>query len=666
MSYFERAALSPRKAYPAILLFAGIALLYAKSAGFDFINLDDPAYVVQNEMVKGGLSASGVKEALLAPVANYYIPLTWLSLMADYSLFGGSPAGFHATNVLLHSLNALLLFLFLLNATDSPVNCFLASALWAAHPLRVESVAWVTARKDVLFLFFLLLALNFWLCHAKKGGWRWYWAAFFAALAACLAKPAAVVAPFILLVVDYWPLGRFNGERARAFRLWAEKLPFFALSAVFSLLTLQTQSSSISPSGIVTPLDRFCAVATSYWRYIGKTIWPSTLVLEDGNASWRMDAGLAALVLAAIFVATLVLYAKRKAAPQLFSGWIWYLAALLPVSGLVSVGMNSVADRFSYLPSIGLFTAAVWGVGAFVQRTSGARKALFGAGLLLLAAFSVLSFVQLGHWRDSETLFRYHVEARDSIFARKGLADALKAKGDYLANSNLLASISEAASCDSKAAWDAAEALELAKRFEEARFFYLRAIDIAPKNPDYHFGLARISLAMGDKRAAAASLTQALALNPEHFDSLLATSRLYMEEERLAKAVGALEKARKVRPDDRFAARELGFAYGVWGMGADSVKNLRDAVAIDTKDPESNFLLASALSQGGDMAGAMKHYLSALEASPENPAYLYGCGVSLERLGRAGEALEYYRRAVAANPEGDYGRAAKARLEALR
>lgn len=400
----------------AALAFAFLAALtlaaFWKTSGFALINLDDAHYTTQNPLVNGGLSVPAVWRALTTVYDNLWIPATWISYMADVSLWGQKAGGFHRTNVILASLNAGLFFLFLRYATGSTARSFFAALFFTVHPLRVESVAWVTERKDVLAVLFFLLTLLAYVRYAKTGRERWLAAASGLALLGCMAKPVVIILPPLLLVLDYWPLkrfpeGRWRENRGEILKLAIEKWPFVALSIILAALTIYTQSGVMPATrgGVSRLLFGVANLPRAYLFYLWRTFWPSGLFMQ---ASMPLDPMAIALAITGyLFIATSSFYALKYAekAPEFVFGWFWYLAALLPNSGIMPAGLQIFSDRFSYIPHMGIAVAVVWGADRLATRLGIPKAAKVSAAFAAAAVLFYSTFVWAGYWKDSLTLF---------------------------------------------------------------------------------------------------------------------------------------------------------------------------------------------------------------------------------------------------------------------
>jgi hypothetical protein len=394
-----------------------------------FVNLDDGLYVTGNPHVRQGLTRESLAWAMTANVANNWHPLTLLSHLLDVQLFGLDPAGHHATSLLLHLANVLLLFAVLTKMTarmtDAPGRSAAVAALFAVHPAHVESVAWVAERKDVLSALCWLLAMAAYERYARRPSPGRYLLVVLAMALGLAAKPMVVTLPFALLLLDVWPLERFQlGWK----RLVVEKLPLFALSAISSLITLRYQRTSLAPLDVLPWSFRLAGAAVSYVAYLGKLLLPRNLAVfypvPLEIPAWE-TAG-AVTLLAAITAFSLW---KARRAPWLLVGWLWFLGTLVPVIGLVQVGRQAMADRYTYLPSIGLCLAIVWGV----AELAGHRRAVLATtAAAVIALLAVGTWRQAGYWKDSDALYRHALAVTDGNYlAHLGLAKALTAQGDW-------------------------------------------------------------------------------------------------------------------------------------------------------------------------------------------------------------------------------------------
>ncbi|RPJ74660.1 MAG: hypothetical protein EHM24_05685, partial [Acidobacteria bacterium] len=405
--------------WQTVLLVAGLiavtTAVFAPVSHYDFVSWDDPGYLTENDHVKAGLSWSAVGWALTTGERYYWHPLTWLSHLIDVELFGMNPGAHHLTNLFLHLAATLLLFLVLRRMTAAPGRSAFVAALFAVHPLHVEPVAWVAERKEVLGGVFWMLTIGSYAAYARRPGLLRYLGVTAAAAAALMAKPMAVTLPFVLLLLDVWPLSRARSSReppgqpgvtgpAATRRSWAwlvaEKLPLAALACVSAWITFanQVEAGAVRDLARIPLADRAANALVSYVAYIGAMLWPARLAAlypypREITAWWM--AALAVLVAASALAVALL---RRH--PYLFVGWFWYLGTLVPVIGLVQVGNQARADRFTYLPIVGLFMAAAWGVPALTARWSAVRRALPWLAAIVVLAAAAAARAQLPHWKD--------------------------------------------------------------------------------------------------------------------------------------------------------------------------------------------------------------------------------------------------------------------------
>ncbi|MEX2207817.1 MAG: tetratricopeptide repeat protein [Myxococcota bacterium] len=514
-----------------VLLCAAIAIatlaLYAPVRALPFLLYDDPQYVTQNPPVKEGLTLDGVRWAFTSTHASNWHPLTWLSHMLDAELFGTSPVGPHVENGVLHALNACLVFLWLASLTGSVWRSAAVAALFALHPQRVESVAWVSERKDLLCASFALLALVAWTSFAKRGSRAGYALALAFMALGLLAKPMLVSLPLLLLVLDYWPL-------ARGLRI-AEKLPFVGLAVVSSLVTLYAQTDAITPT--IDFADRIANALVALSRQLGRALWPADLaVLYPHPRDWPLGAALGSGAVVAALAA--LAFAKRRSAPYVAAGLLWFAIGLGPTLGLVQVGFQSSADRYTYLPQIGVWLALVWAAAqasALRHVRSAAQTLAIAACVAALLAFAVVTRVQLSYWSDDLALWQRALAVTDdNWFAHTQAGVELAARGR---NEEARVQLAEATRLAPE--WEPAQAnhgfvLLRVGRPQEAIDALLRALSLDPSSGgpgERHLYLALALEQAGRTREAIAEyeLHRTLApldpRAPEALDRLRATAR---------------------------------------------------------------------------------------------------------------------------------------------
>jgi protein O-mannosyl-transferase len=529
------------------LLLALVTLaVFWPVVGYDFINYDDSVYVYENAHVQGGLTLENVRWAFANLEAGFWHPLTWLSLLLDRECFGLRPGGYHLTSLLLHVANTLVLFLALRRMTGAMWRSAVVAALFALHPAHVESVAWVAERKDVLSTFFWMLALLMYARYAgeskvqgpkSKAGRATYpgrlassgrssllqplSSPFYLLALGCfvcglMSKTMVITLPFVLLLLDYWPLRRFS--RKGCARLAWEKLPFLVAAGLSSLPSMHGAKAlgAFASTAQLEASARFQNAAISYVRYLGQTVWPdrlSILYLHPGQ--WPMWQVAAAVTLLAAISAAAAGLTRR--CPYLGVGWFWFVGTLVPAIGLVQVGIHAMADRYTYVPLIGLFVMLVWGVSEAVPLARWRIRALAGGSVCLLAACAALTARQLGYWRDTETLFGRALQvAPENFVAQNILGGYYSGKGSYdEAILHYEASLKlKPDYADPRTHNNLGYALANQGRTEEAVRHYREAIRLMPTYPDPHNNLGILLASQGRLDEAIREFQEALRLEP--------------------------------------------------------------------------------------------------------------------------------------------------------
>jgi Tfp pilus assembly protein PilF len=553
MSAAGRVAVKPPTALAALLLVT--FAVYSPVLRHGFVEWDDPFYVTENPHVRAGLTAGGVAWAFTSTQLANWHPLTWLSHMLDVSLFGLAPAGHHLTSLLLHLANTLLLYLALERLTHAPWRSLGVAALFALHPLHVESVAWVAERKDVLSTAFWFAALWAYAAYAERPGLARGLPVTLCLALGLLAKPMLVTLPLTLLIVDFWPLQRTREPRALR-SLVVEKLPLFALSLAASVIAWLAQRSF----GATTDSPLAARLATAVLGglgYLEKTLWPMNLAAfypyRPHPPILEVVTKAAALVLITAAVAWL---GRRRA--YLTAGWLWYLVTLLPVIGLVRIGQQEMADRYTYVPLVGVFVMVVWGAGAWVEHARApalARRAATTATVLVAGVLAFGATRQVTTWRDGITLWEHALAAGgNSTVARTNLGVALEKAG----------------------------------RFEEAATHFEEAIRLEPRNARAHANLGDVLFALGRYADAARAFEQALLLDPADErtrQSLAMTHYNHANHEwragRLDAAAAEYREGLRWRPDDAGFHRALGMVLAQAGHRDDAVAALRRSLELD-------------------------------------------------------------------------------------
>ncbi len=649
-------------------VLAGVTfLVFARALGAGFVNFDDPFYVTRNAHVTSGLSAAGTRWAFTTfDVFNWH-PLTWLSLQLDATLFGTNARGFHLTNVLLHAANAAVLFLALRSLTGVFWRSAAVALLFAVHPLRVESVAWVAERKDVLSLFFGLLALWAYAAYARRPSAGRYLAVAGLFTLSLLAKPMLVTLPCLFLVLDWWPLRRLapsplvgegrgggaarqktpptltlplkgGGDQAPVVSACVrEKLPLFALAAASCVVTYLAQSGQ----GAVMSLEAFPLRArvgnalVSYVAYLGQTFWPADLAPLYPHPGLRLPvwqvAG-AATILAGLTAGAVLL---RRRAPYLLAGWLWYAGTLVPVLGLVQAGEQARADRYTYFPQVGVLLALCWGTAA-IARTPVARRALAAAAAAAAVALAVRTQTQLAIWHDSPALWEH--EAR-------------------VAAPSLTAAVNRGTALLEKSPPDPEGA---ARAFREA-------LDLDPGSAIAHTSLGQLLFDRGQREEGLKHLETACAIAPRYALARINLGGALSRSGKLPEAAGQLETACEIAPDSGPAHAALGGVLLAQGKGEAAIAELRRAVECDPRSARIRGDLGKALAARGDLEGAGGQFAEATRLGPELAEAWYCLGVTRGRQGQVPSAVKCLERAVELEPSSPvYRETLKAAREMLK
>lgn len=641
----------------AVALFLTTLLLFGRALRNDFVNYDDPDYVTDNAQVKAGLTAAGARWAMTAGVASNWHPLTWMSHMLDWSWHGDKPHGHHATSVGLHALNAAIAFAALGRLTGAVWTSAFAAALFAWHPLRVESVAWVAERKDVLSGLFWLLVLWAYAIFVERrrkaapDAWRYYVLALIAFALGLMAKPMLVTLPFVLLLLDIWPLRRFGqdlGSDVR--RLVLEKLPFFALTILSCVVTFNVQKAGGSVSSTLGLGPRLENAVVAVAGYLGKFLWPAELaVLYPHPGDWPVTRVLPALLL--IGVISLVAIRQLRRRPWIGVGWFWFLGTLVPVIGLVQVGLQSMADRYTYLPILGVEIALLWTLRELAGTAVGRRSLLALAGSAALLALAVRTVPQIAVWKDSFTLFSHALAVTERNYVahdNRGLhlfkhgqpdaaiADyrrALAINPAYLnANNNL------------------GHALAQLGRPAEAIPLYRVALQANPAHLEVRNNLANALSDTGQLDEATQHYQFVLERAPNHVNALNGSAVLLAMRGQPAEAKARLERALQLAPGNASAHNNLGNVCHMLGLRDEAVRHYRDATALNPNDPHPHMLIGALLIEQrkfGEAVEALQRAV-AIRPSPEAHARL---GVALANSGRRDEARRALQTALQQKPD---------------
>lgn len=645
---------------------AGITwTVFGQTLRYDFINYDDNLYVYENPNIVSGLTRPAILWAFTHAHAGNWHPLTSLSHMLDCQVFGLNAGGHHLTNVLLHTLAVVLLFLFLLQVTGAPWRSAFVAAVFAVHPLRVESVAWIAERKDVLSAVFFMLTL---LAYARyASGERSLLRYFLVALSFALglmAKPMLVTLPLILLLLDYWPLRRFGSQssgkdanfarRSTFFRLVAEKIPLFLLSVLFSLLTLWAQRAYMRSTTEISLILRVENAIVSYVRYLRQLLWPADLApfYPHPKALLPLLLVIVAAVLLVAISAVVLCYGRKR--PYLITGWGWYVIMLLPVIGLVQVGEQALADRFTYLPQIGIVLAITWIVADAIAGVRQLRRFVAFIAVAVAVALAWCAYHQTRHWRNSESISLRALAVTEnndlvhnnlgSVWQKSGRIDdaireyqaALKITPESpLARNNLGSAFFEQG--------------KVAEAIQEFR----RVLSYHPQSFTGHFNLASALLKSGRVTEAIGEYEKALAIQPEFAQGHLALGQALMRAERVDDAIAQFKISVQLQPRHAYARNSLATAFAAKQQWGEAIRCWREVLEIDPNNVAAQSGLAWTLAtapdpalRNGAEALAISQHLSQTSGA-SNPMLLRVLAAAYAEAGRFPEAIETTERGIA-------------------
>ena len=592
----------------SIFLASIIWAVFGQTIHFDFVNYDDDTYVYQNPIIAPGLHWHGIAWVFTHRLCSNWHPITWVSHMLDCQLYGLHADGHHLTNVLLHAAAAITLFLWLQKLTGKIWRCAFVAAVFAIHPLRVESVAWIAERKDVLSGLFFMLTLWAYMEYVAKSKVQSPKSRIFYVLALAffalglMCKPMLVTLPFVLLLLDYWPLQRISGFRfpiSDLKRLFIEKMPFLALALASCVVTFLAQEQVEAAVQDLTISWRIENAVVAYVDYLRQSLYPAGLaVFYPGTRPPLWKFGLSLMLLGVISWGVM---AGRRKHPWLLVGWLWYLGMLVPVVGLVQVGAQAHADRYTYLPQIGLCLLAAWGASEFCRAWRYRRVLLGSAAVAVIGGLLVAAYVQTGCWKDSVTLWTHTLTCTS---------------GNWVAHENL------------------GNALFKQRKFAEAAEHYEQTIQLKPKDAQAQCDLGIALAAEGRTTEAMEHYQQALQINPDYADAHVNIGTILANQGNLDEAIKHFERAVQIKPDHARAHYNLG----------------------------------SALLSQGNWTEAVDHYQRALQINPDYTLACLGLGNVLASRGQLNKAIPYFQRAATlAADQGNFGlaQAIQAKLKSI-
>lgn len=591
-----------KKYFYMICLFLVIATLavYWQVLNNDFVIYDDDKYVTENTHVHKGVTFDSLTWAFTSSHASNWHPLTWISHMIDYQLYGLNARGHHLTSLLFHVANTLLLFLILVRMTGTLWQSSFVAALFALHPLHVESVAWVAERKDVLSTFFMMLTVWAYILYVKKREIKGYLLVVLFFVLGLMSKPMLVTLPFILLLLDFWPLGRLcllrdtknvatgqhTNERADIFRLVLEKAPFFALAVGSSIVTfiVQERGGAMEIAKTYSIQTRIINAFVAYTEYIVDMIWPVKLALlypHPGNSLQLWKGVVAGFALVLI---TILVIRKARRIPYLAVGWLWYIVTLIPVIGIVQVGSQAMADRYTYVTLIGLFIIIAWGANDLLSKWRHRKIWLSTLAAIILPVLIVLTWKQVQYWENGITLFKHTLRHTSN---------------NYVIHNNLGIVLREQG------------------RTEEAIKHYLQALR---SNPDY--ALAHYNL-----------------------------SNAYAEQGKNKKVIEACKHAIRIKPDYADAHYNLGVAYGGSGKYEEAVEAFKQVIRIDSNYLQAHYNLGGVYAGLGKYRDAIEAFQQVIRIDPDYALVRNNLGIAYGALGRYKEAAEAFQQAIRIDPD---------------
>jgi tetratricopeptide (TPR) repeat protein len=658
----------------ALLLCAVTVAVYAQVSSHGFVDFDDPDYVLANPHVLGGLSAHGVAWAFSTGHAGNWHPLTWLSHMLDVELYGREPGGHHVTSLVLHVLNTLLLFAVLIRWTGAEWRSAFVAGAFALHPLHVESVAWLAERKDVLSTTFWMLALLAYTRYAREPRPSRYGLVVLMLVLGLMCKPMLVSLPVVLLLLDFWPLARTQ-ERSWP-RLVREKIPLFAAAAASSVVTLVMQQRA----GAVSSLETFSIpvrignAIRACMAYLLDTLWPSGLSCFYPYQPGSALAPITLLALLFLVAATVAAVRYRGRYPYVTTGWLWYLVTLLPVIGLIQVGMQSRADRYTYVPLIGVFLLIAWLVPEVAARLRLARAVVPALALLALLALAWLCHAQVGVWKNSITLYSQALDVDPhnwlahgnlgSVLYQQGNVDdaerhdreALRIHPEFAqAHNNYAVLLASDRGQLDEALVHHREAIRLRNeatfvdnlvrtlnrkarlalsggKLAEARDCYVEILQNRPASAEAHANLGLVLSQLGEPAAAEEHLVQAVRLKPDSAEARNNLGAFWVRTGRFDQALAVLTEAVRLKPEFAEARHNLGLVLTAQGKLDQAITELHEALRLEPSYADAHHNLGVALEARNEIAAAVDEYRAALQLSPQNERYKASLDKALAKM----------------------------------
>ena len=618
---------SQKKLLITLILILSTLVVYWQVKDFDFAGYDDELYVIENHQVQAGISIEGTIWAFTTFHAGNWHPLTWLSHMLDCELYGLNPMGHHWTNLQLHIANTLLLFFILQQMTGAVWKSAFVAALFALHPLHVESVAWVAERKDVLSTFFWMLTIIVYYRYVKRPSLFAYLLIILFLSLGLMAKPMLVTLPFVLLLLDFWPLKRLkltlnqaSGQTSNLLLLIREKIPLFIPVTISSVLTIlaQKDAGALYAFEALPFTTRVANALISYTSYICKAIWPKNLAVFYPHPFGELS--LWYVFLAALAIAAISFFSIRwfKKYPYMTFGWLWYLGTLIPVIGLIQVGAQGMADRYTYIPLTGLFIIAAWSMPDLLKKWHYNRMILVIFSTIIIFAFSTRSYSQIKHWENSTAVFKNAVQVTDNNWlAYNNFGLALMRDGKSNDAVFYFKKTLEIRPDFLKTLDNLGIALYRLEKFEEALFYYSKALKIDPKNTGIHNNTANVLTALGKLEKAVQHYKKAILIDPEFTDAHYNLANVMATQEKLDKAVFHYESAIKNDSGHSNAHYNLGCILLRQKKFKEALVNFAQVIKINPDYKQAYNHIGFILLQFGKINEAEKFFSKAVQIDPD-------------------------------------------------
>ena len=606
-----------------ILLTASV---YWQVQEFDFVNYDDNDYVYANFHVQKGITLNSIHWAFVTGHASNWHPLTWISHMLDFQIFGLWAGGHHLTSLFIHIVNALLLFFLFRKMTGDLWQSAFVAALFALHPLHIQSVAWISERKDVLSGFFWMLTLLAYVRYVRRPGWIAYVGVLIFFILGLLSKPMVVTLPFVMLLLDYWPLNRIqltgleNNLRLKAFFvLLREKIPLFLLAAASAGITfyVQQKGGAVQLFDVVPLANRIYNIPISYIIYIIKTVFPFKLAAfypyPNGFPWWEVIAAI--LTLLAGTVLTIRLMPRY---PYIIVGWLFFIGTLVPVIGFVQVGVQSMADRYMYLPMIGLLIIAAWGIPELISNWRHNRFCLSATAILGVVILSVVTWKQTGYWKNSLSLFSHAIEVTENNFvAHANLGTALKKDGEN----------------------------------DQAIFHFRKSLAIRPNQSDVYMALGLALDEKGNAEEALACLEKSVLLDPEYYDAQYNLGTILLKKGEWDQAISHLKKATRLDSDSDQAQFNLANAFFQKKQYQSALIHAQKAIDLNPEHEKAYLIAGAILFSQDNYQKALKYFNSVLSLNPSSAEAFQYSGTIFLKQKQIGNALEAFKNALIHDPE---------------